>query len=96
MPEAAWLNYERGVTIPGDLLLEFIDLSRTDPHWLLTGEGNVRRHGDSGEAPAAGPCRGRSAAVTCARTRLDDRAGTPSRGQTAIGSKTPCDAPDGR
>jgi hypothetical protein len=39
VPEATWLNYERGVTIPGELLLEFIDLTGADPHWLLTGDG---------------------------------------------------------
>jgi hypothetical protein len=35
-----WLNYKRGVTIPGDVLLQFLKATGTDPHWLLTGEGN--------------------------------------------------------
>jgi hypothetical protein len=39
VPGETWRNYERGVTIPGDLLLEFIDLTGADPHWLLTGAG---------------------------------------------------------
>jgi hypothetical protein len=39
VPEQTWLNYEQGVMIPGDRLLEFIELSGVDPHWLLTGEG---------------------------------------------------------
>ena len=38
VPEATWLNYERGVTMPADVMLEFIELTGTDPHWLLTGE----------------------------------------------------------
>jgi hypothetical protein len=39
LPEATWLNYERGVTVPADVLLEFLDLTGADPHWLLTGDG---------------------------------------------------------
>jgi hypothetical protein len=39
LPEQTWLNYERGVMMPADILLEFIDLTGADPHWLLTGEG---------------------------------------------------------
>lgn len=39
VPEATWLNYERGVVIPGDLLLEFIDLTGADPHRLLADDG---------------------------------------------------------
>jgi hypothetical protein len=39
VPELTRLNYEQGVMIPGDRLLEFLDLSGADPHWLLTGEG---------------------------------------------------------
>ncbi len=39
VPEETWLNYERGVTMPADILLEFIELTGADPHWLLTGDG---------------------------------------------------------
>jgi hypothetical protein len=39
VPEATWLNYERGVTMPADVMLAFIELTGADPHWLLTGEG---------------------------------------------------------
>jgi hypothetical protein len=39
LPEQTWLNYERGVTMPADTLLEFLDLTGADPHWLLTGDG---------------------------------------------------------
>jgi hypothetical protein len=40
LPKATWLNYERGVTMPADVLLRLIALTGTDPYWLLTGEGN--------------------------------------------------------
>ncbi len=39
LPAETWLNYERGVMMPADVLLEFIDLTGADTHWLLTGEG---------------------------------------------------------
>jgi hypothetical protein len=34
-----WANYERGVIIPASVILGFIELTGTDPHWLLTGQG---------------------------------------------------------
>ena len=39
LPAATWANYERGVIIPGDVLLRFLDLTAAEPHWLLHGEG---------------------------------------------------------
>ncbi len=42
IPARTWANYELGVTIPGLLLLRFIDVTGAEPHWLLTGEG--QRH----------------------------------------------------
>ena len=41
-----WLNYEAGVTIPGEVLLRFVETARVDAHWLLTGEGPKYRAGD--------------------------------------------------
>ena len=40
VPERTWLNYESGVTIPGHILLRFIDATGTSPRWLLRGEGS--------------------------------------------------------
>jgi CI repressor-like protein len=40
IPAKTWSNYERGVTMPGDILLGFIELTSVDPHWLRTGEGS--------------------------------------------------------
>jgi hypothetical protein len=39
IPARSWYNYEVGVTVPGDLLLRFIELTSVDPLWLLHGKG---------------------------------------------------------
>lgn len=39
LPGQTWSNYEAGCTIPATVLLEFIELTGANPHWLLTGEG---------------------------------------------------------
>ncbi len=39
IPENTWVNYERGVLVPGVVLLHFIELTSVDPHWMATGEG---------------------------------------------------------
>jgi transcriptional regulator with XRE-family HTH domain len=39
LPKETWLNYERGVTMPAVVLLQFIELTGAAPRWLLTGEG---------------------------------------------------------
>jgi hypothetical protein len=46
LPLRTWLNYEAGVTIPGEVLLRFIEAAQVDAHWLLTGEGPKYRAGD--------------------------------------------------
>jgi hypothetical protein len=40
LPARTWENYERGVTIPGWVLLLFLEQTGAAPHWLLTGEGD--------------------------------------------------------
>lgn len=40
LPFRTWSNYEAGVTIPGEVLLSFIEITGVSPHWLLTGEGH--------------------------------------------------------
>ena len=47
LPLRTWLNYEEGVTIPGEVLLRFIETARVDAHWLLTGEGPKYREDGS-------------------------------------------------
>jgi hypothetical protein len=39
IPEATWLNYEMGVTLPATVLLVLVELTGVNPHWLATGKG---------------------------------------------------------
>ena len=43
IPSRTWANYERGVTIPGETLLEFLVLTGVEPTWLLRGAGEKYR-----------------------------------------------------
>jgi hypothetical protein len=36
-----WLNYESGVTVPAYVVLKLIKLARVNPHWMLTGRGDL-------------------------------------------------------
>ena len=40
LPVRTWLNYESGVTIPGEILLTFIVYVGVHPYWLLLGKGD--------------------------------------------------------
>jgi hypothetical protein len=39
IPPQTWRNYEGGCTMPADVLLNFIMLTKARPTWLATGEG---------------------------------------------------------
>ena len=39
VPFRTWASYEAGESIPAETILRFLELTRADPHWLLTGEG---------------------------------------------------------
>jgi hypothetical protein len=39
LPFRTWMNYEAGVTIPAQVILRFIEVTRAHHHWLLTGTG---------------------------------------------------------
>lgn len=43
LPARTWYNYETGVTVPAEVMLNFIDQTGLNPSWLLTGEGSVFR-----------------------------------------------------
>jgi hypothetical protein len=43
LPSRTLLNYESGCTIPARVLLRFLEVTGTDPHWLLTGSGTRYR-----------------------------------------------------
>jgi hypothetical protein len=52
LPAQTWLNYESGVTIPGTVLLSFIELTSVEPRWLLTGQGpRYRGQSDDPDCP---------------------------------------------
>lgn len=38
LPLRTWMNYELGVTVPGPVVLRFIEVTGACPRWLLTGE----------------------------------------------------------
>ena len=40
IPFRTWVNYENGCTIPAPSILRFIEVTRANPHWLLTGRGD--------------------------------------------------------
>jgi hypothetical protein len=39
LPHRTWFNHENGVTIPGEVLLDLLVLTRVEPQWLLRGVG---------------------------------------------------------
>src|SRR5436305_13051113 len=39
IPVRTWYNYEAGVTIPAEIVLRIIELTRVEPIWLLHGKG---------------------------------------------------------
>jgi hypothetical protein len=39
LPSKTWEMYEAGVTIPGEVILQFIEVTKASPDWLLTGQG---------------------------------------------------------
>jgi DNA-binding transcriptional regulator YiaG len=43
VPVRTWSNYERGVTLPAEILLVFIELTGVEPVWLLRGVGGRYR-----------------------------------------------------
>jgi hypothetical protein len=51
VPARTWYNYERGVTVPAEVLLRFISVTGVEPQWLLEGRGEKYR------GPAAGSLR---------------------------------------
>ena len=44
IPLRTWMNYESGVTVPGEVILKLLVTTRISPHWLLSGEGAKFEH----------------------------------------------------
>jgi transcriptional regulator with XRE-family HTH domain len=43
VPIPTWYNYERGVTVPAEVILVFIAITTVSPKWLLFGVGEKYR-----------------------------------------------------
>jgi hypothetical protein len=47
LPPRTWYNYEKGITVPGEILLRVIDTFAVEPSWLIRGEGPRFRNSQS-------------------------------------------------
>ena len=43
LPARTWYHYENGVTVPAEVLLDFLALTRVEPRWLRSGDGPMYR-----------------------------------------------------
>jgi hypothetical protein len=43
IPARTWEHFENGITIPAWVILQFIEITGVEPHWLLTGDGERYR-----------------------------------------------------
>jgi hypothetical protein len=48
VPYRSWYNYERGIAVPGEVILRFIDATGVEPIWLLHGQGPMYQPGAEG------------------------------------------------
>jgi hypothetical protein len=44
IPPRTWYNYEKGVTVPAEIILKVINVTLVEPRWLLNGNGPKFRH----------------------------------------------------
>ena len=51
LPTRTWRNYESCVSIPGEVLLKFIEITAAEPLWLLSGVG-TRYRGQQAASPS--------------------------------------------
>jgi len=51
IPERTWEHFENGVAIPAWVILQFIEITGVEPHWLMTGDG-ARYRARSAQSPA--------------------------------------------
>jgi len=50
IPARTWEHFENGVTIPAWIILQFIEITGVEPHWLMTGNGERYRVGSAKSA----------------------------------------------
>lgn len=59
LPVRSWYNYERGATVPGEVILKLIEITSVEPAWLMDGtEPRYREPAAEGElllAPGISP-----------------------------------------
>jgi hypothetical protein len=63
VPARTWYNYERGVTVPAEVLLRFIAVTGVEPQWLLNGLGEKYREKSAGDVGDGSPGAGRTSAT---------------------------------
>ena len=39
VPQRIWHGFETGMVVPAEIILRFIEVTGSNPHWLYTGEG---------------------------------------------------------
>ena len=44
IPPRTWYNYEKGVTVPAEIILRVINVTSVEARWLLNGNGPKFRH----------------------------------------------------
>jgi hypothetical protein len=91
IPIRTWYNYESGVTVPGEVILRFVELTGVDPNWLLHGEGPRYRTShppvkSSGSRDSVEDLLSRALQRLCRKGRHDDQAPSPPPGPDADGS----------
>jgi hypothetical protein len=63
VPARTWYNYERGVTVPAEVLLRFIATTGVEPRWPHDGLGEKYWEKSAGGVGADSPREGRTAAT---------------------------------
>jgi transcriptional regulator with XRE-family HTH domain len=63
VPARTWYNYERGVTVPAEVLLRFMAVTGVEPQWLLDGLGEKYREKSAGDVGDGSPGEGRTSAT---------------------------------
>ena len=64
-----WYNYESGVTVPAEIILQVVELTSVEPVWLLRGEGPKFR--PTSPPPGAGDGLQTSSVASLLRTALE-------------------------
>jgi hypothetical protein len=69
IPYRSWWNYERGIAVPGEVILRVIELTNVEPMWLLHGTMPMYRQPPTTNAAPAAPTDLVREALTMLKTR---------------------------